>query len=122
MRTKNATVNLAIHPKFLMILPLLDEWWYEKAGYELIITSAFDGVHTALHSDHYKGMAIDMRTWTYNGSFEQMSGISRKTIARKLARCLGKHFYVKDERDHFHISFRPTNILTWNDYPFGINT
>jgi hypothetical protein len=114
MKTTKDTVNLAdLHPKLAATLPIIDAWCWANMGYELHITSACDGKHSATYSNHYSGCAIDIRTWTTPTSKRQIASAKRADLASSLAKHLGEHFQVLNESTHFHIAFRPSRPATW---------
>jgi len=76
-------------------------------GYELIVTSAKDGKHKARTSCHYRGGAVDMRTWLEPNSGVQIQGEARIALHKKIKEFLGHDWYVKNEANHFHLSYRP---------------
>ena len=85
----------------------LDRAWREQYGYDLMVTSGRDGKHSARTSDHYRGGAIDCRTWTTETSGVQMNNIERGKAFRLVKRELGQDWFVKSEADHIHASYRP---------------
>ncbi len=116
MKVKDDSVNLVdLHPKLQAALPIIDEWWLRNAGYPAVVTSGCDGAHTAKYSNHYKGCAVDIRTWTTATSGRQIAATKRQRMARELADALGPHFRVLNERHHFHIDFHPTVPVTWQN-------
>lgn len=84
----------------------LDQAWRGSVGYELIITSAKDGRHSAT-SRHYLGTAVDVRTWTAYTSGVQMTGTRRKDAYNLVKTVLGDDWFVLDEKSHFHLDYRP---------------
>lgn len=77
---------------------ILAEKVYEKFGAELVITSGTDGKH-GTHSLHYKGLALDFRTWNLNG---------RETeVTAELKKELGEEYDVVLEGDHIHCEWDP---------------
>jgi len=75
---------------------IIAEAVYREYGTELVITSANDGKHKE-GSLHYKGLALDLRTWTLNGR-EVM-------VHAKLQRALGDQYDVVLEKDHIHVEW-----------------
>lgn len=67
---------------------------FAKYGSELIITSANDGKHMD-GSLHYKGCALDLRTWHIAGREGE--------VIRELQRALGDDFDIVLESDHIHL-------------------
>lgn len=108
MRLSNGKVDVsAMLPAVWAYLFKLDSMCRDVLGYELVITSAMDGEHSAITSDHYAGLAIDMRTWTTISSGIQVSGSTRAKLFNAVRSALGPDWYVKSERDHIHCSYRP---------------
>lgn len=107
MRLSNSKVDVsAMLPAVWPYLFKLNSMCLDVLGYELVITSAMDGEHSET-SDHYPGLAIDMRTWTTISSGVQVSGSTRVKLFRAVSSALGVNWYVKNERNHFHCSYRP---------------
>lgn len=71
---------------------------FAKYGSELVITSACDGKHSR-NSLHYKGLALDLRTWHVSGREQQ--------VATELQRALGDEYDVVAESDHIHLEWDP---------------
>ncbi|RLC07907.1 MAG: hypothetical protein DRI24_24170 [Deltaproteobacteria bacterium] len=108
MKLSSKSVDVsAILPIIWQELFRLDALCRDNLGYELIITSALDGQHTARTSDHYRGTAIDMRTWTTATSGTQVYGSERTKLFDAVQSARGDNWYVKNERNHFHLSYRP---------------
>lgn len=108
MKPSDAKVNLdAMIPAMWPDLIRLDNLLRVITGYELIVTSANDGEHTARTSDHYRGGAIDQRTWTTADSGVQVKGGDRDALYRKVKDFMGVNWYVRNEHNHFHLSYRP---------------
>lgn len=78
---------------------IIAEAVFAKYGSELVITSANDGKHRQ-DSLHYKGRALDLRTWHVSGREWQ--------VAKDLQRALGDDFDVVAESDHIHLELDPT--------------
>ena len=68
------------------------------SGYEITITSAFDGKHSK-NSKHYKGKALDFRT----RDFPKNCSVS--TWANRLQRRLGDEYFVLVEKTHMHVQW-----------------
>lgn len=73
---------------------------WESRGYELVITSARDGIHSA-GSLHYYGYAVDIRAsenWNY--------GISDiMEMAAELKKALGDGYDVIVHETHIHVEY-----------------
>lgn len=79
---------------------LVAEFVYKEFGFqEVTITSGNDGKHS-VGSLHYKGLAIDIRTW-------HIATESLLVIAGEIRHKLGPDFDVVVEKDHIHIEYDP---------------
>lgn len=108
MKLKDSSVNVSdLHREMWHTLFELDMVWRGKVGYEMVITSGNDGIHTAPTSDHYADRAVDIRTWTSGSSGVQLFGDARDAAFAVVTEVLGRDWYVKNERTHFHLSYRP---------------
>ncbi len=77
---------------------LVAEQVYKKFGAECVITAGTDGKHME-GSLHYKGCALDIRTWNVAGRELQ--------VKVELQQKLGKDYDVVLEKDHVHIEWDP---------------
>ena len=71
----------------------------EAAGVRLeaIVTSATGGRHSVKRSAHYRGDAVDLRTWHVDGD----------SFADRLTEELGPDYVVLSESDHVHVHWGP---------------
>lgn len=92
-----------------MALAYTEACWvyYKTGGYECVITSAFDGVHSAnsLHSRDGLCRALDLRT-------QHLSADDRVLIVQRIKIALGPQFDVVMEdvglsNEHAHVEFQP---------------
>ena len=90
-------------PEMLLGIIIINDV-YKSYSIDLVITSVTDSKHTAEHSLHYSGNAIDCRTSNIP------INIPRKIILDDLKQALGPNFQVLDEQTHFHISYKPVYI------------
>lgn len=74
---------------------------------EAVITSGKDGKHGA-NSLHYKGLALDFRTFHLPGSYLGLA--ARDVHARAHAELKPRGFDVVLENDHIHIEFDPKPV------------
>ena len=94
------------------VVGLQEEVW--KAAYaplrvfnsfsvDCVITSGLEGKHTAKHSDHYTGCAVDFRIR------DLRTDIQAEEVARRLQEVFGKDYLVICElaKQHIHVSWRP---------------
>lgn len=77
--------------------PAIDRVHKELSGLEATITSATEGKHSVKRSAHYRGDAVDLRTWNVNGD----------TFADELREALGADYVVIHEADHVHLHWGP---------------
>jgi hypothetical protein len=103
MKLKDTTVNvIGLHSAFWQKLFIVDQYWRNFVGYELVITSANDGKHST-NSKHYRGLAIDMRTWKGRYDGNQLEGDDRAHLFAAVSTIMGEEFLVLSEGNHFHI-------------------
>ncbi len=69
----------------------------EMTGEHATITSTTEGKHSVKRSAHYRGDAVDVRTWNVDG-FE---------FRDKIAEQLGDDYVVLFEADHVHVHWGP---------------
>ena len=77
---------------------LVAEQIYKKYGAECVITAGTNGKHME-GSLHYKGLALDLRTFNVSGRELQ--------IKVALQQALGKDYDVVIEKDHIHVEYDP---------------
>ena len=99
MRLKRGVKTLGIKPE-IMIAIMVADGVYQRYGKELVITSIVDSKHSKF-SRHYPGLSFDSRTYyfTYKIKMEVSQAIRSR---------LGIHYLVLVEKDHLHISYKPT--------------
>ena len=107
MKIKDHTVRTMFLPEMWYDLWSLDTLWRAEMGHELTITSGRDSKHTAIHSGHYIGTAVDIRTWVDETSGHQMSGALRDKMFQEVRLLLGRNWKVRNEANHFHLRYRP---------------
>lgn len=79
---------------------------YQKYDAEAVITSGVDSEHS-VHSEHYKGNALDFRT----------SNVSRPLeVKEALQNALGTSYAVLLESDHIHVQYGWDNVKGGNPY------
>jgi hypothetical protein len=74
---------------------------YRDYSWECVATSMNDSIHHET-SRHYQGMAIDFR-------IRHLPAGVAEDISNEIRRRLGKHYYVRLESDHIHVSYKPRN-------------
>lgn len=75
----------------------IDRVHRELCGQEAIVTSTTEGKHSVKRSAHYRGDAVDLRTWHVDGD----------QYARDLVEQLGDDYVVLHEGDHVHVHWGP---------------
>lgn len=99
-----------MHPVMWPTAHRIDELWWRLLGYELVIYSANDGVHSK-GSRHPLGTALDLRTRSSMPVGNQLTGAARVAVLNALKELLGDDWFVLDEGDHFHIDYRPKTTI-----------
>jgi len=92
LKFKDGVPLKGLKPQMLNCVDICNDVFH-KQGADCTITSTTDGKHMK-KSLHYKGLAIDLRTWHLNDV---------ESIAAKLRDALGKDFDVVVESDHIHV-------------------
>lgn len=98
MKLKDSSVKLESAHWTIWHAAIVTEAVLKKYGSELVITSVNDGKHM-VDSLHYKGRAMDIRTWYIQGRELQ--------VVAELKRELGPDYDVVLEKDHIHIEYDP---------------
>lgn len=98
--TKNVRL-IGIKPEISFIIPFLMEVFKSK-NLALVITSGIEGKHSVRNSDHYKGYAIDVRSYYWILSREQQIN-----LGELIKQAIGPDYLVIVEKTHIHISWRP---------------
>lgn len=102
MRLKDDSVTVqGLRPELLFGIMVAKDV-YAKHGYELIITSLNDAVHSHT-SLHYSGCAVDLRTTVLDPDADWYS------IAREIRAALNIHYDVINEGNHIHLEYQPRN-------------
>ena len=92
-------VRLAgIRPEILVAV-MAAERAYNRAGYELVVTSCADSKHSR-GSLHYAGAAVDLRTRGVPADVIQ-------AIVAEIRESLGADFDVVLEDTHLHVEYQP---------------
>ena len=86
-------------PQMAIAYTIASNIYRQHCNVVCVITSASDGKHGE-HSLHYKGKALDLRTFNI-----PTSAIS--LVVSTLRQNLGEQFDVVLESDHIHIEFDP---------------
>jgi hypothetical protein len=102
-----ASIDLLLPPLKLM-LPRIADVYRMEMPYNLVITSGADGEYRhSIKSAHYRGQAIDIRTWTTADSGVQISMEKRLKLKTRIADILGPAYDVIAEPTHLHIELDP---------------
>ena len=93
-----------IEPEALHILVTAGFIWRETFhGVDCVCTSALDSRHMT-GSLHYKGLAVDLRTYTLPGGYV---GEGAQKATKLLKDRLGSDYDVVLESDHLHVEYDP---------------
>ena len=76
---------------------------FARNGYPFVITEKDGGKHM-VGSLHYKGFAIDFRSWVVPHD-------KRPALLAQLKRELGSDWDVIEEHDHFHAEYQPKKVM-----------
>jgi hypothetical protein len=92
-----------LRPELIVAL-LVVQLAFSELGYDCIITTALDGVHS-VGSEHYNGLALDFRT-------KHVPGSVIYGLRQRIADSLGADFDVLYEgagsdNAHLHVEFDP---------------
>ena len=103
MKLKDETVNIwGLQEPMRHILRHADKIW-QAYGYDLVLTSARDGIHSA-GSLHYYGLAIDIRNsseWGFKDE-DRLSMIDELII--KLAK-IDPAYQLINHKSHLHVEY-----------------
>lgn len=103
MEFKNGVKVFGVQPIMWPALMVCKQVYAEHDNLEnFVITSTYDGDHK-LHSDHYKGYAVDLRIWNF--STNELYVVRNKIRSR-----LTDEFKVILEEDHFHLAYSPRTM------------
>ncbi len=97
MKTKENVDISGLRREIIGALTIIDQVHKDLAGREAVITSATEGRHSVKRSAHYRGDAVDLRTWYVDGD----------AFADRLAEELGPDYVVLSESDHVHVHWSP---------------
>jgi len=90
-------------PQMFWAASVVENLWKEN-DYPFCITSGIEGKHSH-SSDHWKGMAMDFRTWA-DLTGKQLSRVVKDSLRVELQRLLGDEYYILVEGNHLHVSYR----------------
>jgi len=108
MKFKNGILMLGIRPEITAAFPVIDRV-YANHGQEAVITSACGEKH-GRWSRHYVGLAVDLRTRFFTKKIGTRLLIDRdkvKAVRIDLEKALGREYFIREEADHIHLSFKP---------------
>ncbi len=103
MMLKSGVNPLGMRPEILLAVIVANEVWAVH-GHNLVITSITEGQHSE-NSYHYKGLAIDCRTFYFQDDDEIHA------VAEDLRARLGGFFDVVVEATHIHIEMDERRAL-----------
>ena len=104
MKFKKGVKIFGVRAEMAMAMTVIDEVYRELDNTEnCVITSCTDGTHSR-GSDHYVGLALDVRVWGFNRE-------QRTLCCDMLRERLTSEFEVFDEETHIHIGFDPQQPL-----------
>ena len=84
--------------------------FHAPEGYEFVITSGTEGQHSA-NSLHYKGLAVDVRRWYWDGQRRDLGIDALSKIRRDLVRALGPDWDIVIHKSHCHIEYDPPRVV-----------
>jgi len=104
---KSGVKLLGLHPQVVLAIAGTVVPEFTERGVDTVITSAGDSTHRR-HSEHYQGMAVDIRSWVFEDELD------KSEVETKISRALGNEFLFRYEptiegqrTEHFHIEWRP---------------
>lgn len=97
MKLKDGVTYVGLSREMVEAFAKIDIVHLDQAGTEATVTSTLEGQHSAVRSAHYRGDAVDLRTWH----------VEPTVFAAALTDALGEDFVVIEERDHVHVHWSP---------------
>ena len=109
MRLKNERVRMVgMHPALIEAIFSIDDYLRNWLGYDPVITSANDSAPgRKRNSAHYRGMAVDFRTWTTDTSGLQLPWDKKNKLENEIRHILGRNFDVLGRSVNLHIEYDP---------------
>ena len=98
VRLKKGVDPTGISPEILLAL-IIAIPIFRKYNSDVVITALRDGKHSK-HSRHYSGDAEDFRIW-------YLAVSNRPKVEQELQKALGPHYFVRLEKDHLHVAYKP---------------
>lgn len=104
MRFKEGVRVHGVKPEIIPAMMVMDSLYQGYIDYPhgVVITSIADGQHSD-NSKHYGGNAFDCRIW-------HLSVAEVTRIAGEARQMLGDDYYVRVEKDHIHVDWRPMRL------------
>ena len=97
---KSGVVFWEMHPRILWAVTMIDDIHKSLTNQVATITCGRDGEHSE-NSLHYKGQAVDIRTWYVSDP------VIKQTFTERIKSTLGNDFDVVVESDHIHCEYDP---------------
>lgn len=104
MKVKTGVKLSDLQMPMRLVLIEADALW-KSEGFDLTITSAGDGVHSA-GSLHPYGYAVDFRTWQKRKPGIQWPMPFKREMAKRLLQRLGPKYQVIPESTHIHVEYQ----------------
>lgn len=96
---KNGVSVVGIKEETIILIAILNCYFYLRIGKPLVITSCTDGKHMK-NSKHYSGYAIDIRT--YHLSAQEINNLKSWFECNH-----GVKYDMVVEKDHIHVEYDP---------------
>lgn len=108
MKAKKGVSIFGVRPEMSFAMIVVHQVYRELDNMEnCVITSCTDGEHSK-GSDHYVGLALDVRVWGFN---REQRALATEMILERLT----DEFEVFDEDTHIHIGFDPQKGLNMKE-------
>ena len=98
MKLKDGVSFDGLRDEIRAAFPTIDQVHQDMTGTDATATSTCEGKHSATRSAHYRGDAVDLRTWYVDAAHE---------FGHALTEALGGDFVVLIEATHIHVHWSP---------------
>ena len=98
MKLKDGVTLDGLRAEIQAAFPMIDRIHQGMTGTEATATSTTEGKHSATRSAHYRGDAVDLRTWYVDSATEYGHAITD---------ALGPDYVVLIEATHIHVHWSP---------------